>query len=164
MLSKKIIEKLNEQINLEMYSSNVYLAMSSWCAYHGLNGSAKFLKTHSQEELSHAYKLFDYMSEAGSLAEINKIEKPNMTFKTLQEVFETTYKHELMVSKSIFELVDFALNEKDYSTFNFLQWYVSEQHEEEKLFKEILDKIEIIGLEGRGLFMIDKEIGFLIKN
>ena len=80
-----------------------------------------------------------------------------------EDVFEKTYKHELLVSKSILELVDVALSEKDYATFNFLQWYVSEQHEEEKLFKDILDKFEVIGMEGRGLFMIDREIASLVQ-
>ena len=159
MLSNKMIEKLNQQINLEMHSSNIYLAMSSWCTYKGLNGSASFLKNHSKEEMSHAYKLFDYISETGALAKIDTVNKPNIDFNSLQEIFEATYNHELVVSKSIFELADFALSEKDYSTFNFLQWYVSEQHEEEKLFKEILGKFEIIGTNGRGLFMIDREIG-----
>lgn len=163
MLSKVIVEKLNQQIKLEMYSSNVYLAMSSWCAHNGLNGSANFLKEHSKEELSHAYRLFEYINDTGALAQIDAIDKPNDSYDSLKDVFEKTYKHELVVSKSIFELVDFALSEKDYSTFNFLQWYVSEQHEEEKLFQRILDKFKIIGTEGRGLYMIDKDIGMLLN-
>lgn len=163
MLTQKMIQRLNEQVNLEMYSSNIYLAMSAWCANKGLNGSAEFLKDHSKEELSHAYKLFDYINETGATAVINHIDKPQNEFENLQDVFEKTYNHELLVSKSILDLVDIALSEKDYSTFNFLQWYVSEQHEEEKLFKEILDKFEIIGMEGRGLFMIDREIAALLK-
>lgn len=163
MLTQKMIQRLNEQVNLEMYSSNIYLAMSAWCANKGLNGSAEFLKDHSKEELSHAYKLFDYINETGATAVINHIDKPQSEFENLQDVFEKTYNHELLVSKSILDLVDMALSEKDYSTFNFLQWYVSEQHEEEKLFKEILDKFEIIGMEGRGLFMIDREIATLLK-
>lgn len=163
MLTQKMIQRLNEQVNLEMYSSNIYLAMSAWCANKGLNGSAEFLKDHSKEELSHAYKLFDYINETGATAVINHIDKPQNEFENLQDVFEKTYNHELLVSKSILDLVDIALSEKDYSTFNFLQWYVSEQHEEEKLFKEILDKFEIIGMEGRGLFMIDREIATLLK-
>lgn len=162
MLTQKMIQRLNEQVNLEMYSSNIYLAMSAWCANKGLNGSAAFLKNHSKEELSHAYKLFDYINETGAIATIDHINKPQSEFENLQDVFERTYNHELLVSKSILELVDSALGEKDYSTFNFLQWYVSEQHEEEKLFKEILDKFEIIGMEGRGLFMIDREIAALL--
>jgi len=163
MLTQKMIQRLNEQVNLEMYSSNIYLAMSAWCANKGLNGSAAFLKDHSKEELSHAYKIFDYINETGAMAIIEQINKPQSEFTSLQDVFEKTYNHELVVSKSILELVDVALSEKDYSTFNFLQWYVSEQHEEEKLFKEILDKFEIIGMEGRGLFMIDREIVALLK-
>lgn len=136
--------------------------MSAWCAKRGLNGAAKFLMAHSKEELSHAYKLFDYINETGAEALIGAIDKPQISFGSLQEVFKKTYEHELKVSKSIFELVDTALGGKDYSTFNFLQWYVSEQHEEEKLFKEILDKFDIIGVDGRGLYMIDKEIGTLM--
>lgn len=163
MLTQKMVQRLNEQVNLEMYSSNIYLAMSAWCANKGLNGSAAFLKDHSKEELSHAYKIFDYINETGAMATIEQINKPQSEFTSLQDVFEKTYNHELVVSKSILELVDVALSEKDYSTFNFLQWYVSEQHEEEKLFKEILDKFEIIGMEGRGLFMIDREIVALLK-
>jgi len=161
MLSANIVEKLNEQVNLEMYSSNIYLAMSAWCANKGLKGSADFLKRHSKEELGHAYKLFDYINEAGENAKIGAIVEPKNEFDSMKDVFKKTYEHELVVSKSIFELVDFALSNKDYSTFNFLQWYVAEQHEEEKLFKEILDKIDMVGTEGRGLFMLDKEIGQL---
>lgn len=163
MLSQKMIDKLNNQVNLEMYSSNIYLAMSAWCASKGLVGSAKFLKDHSTEELSHAYKLFDYINETGALAKVGQIDAPMSDFSDIKDVFHKTYEHELKVSKSIFELVDAALEEKDYATFNFLQWYVTEQHEEEKLFKDILDKIDIIGTDGRGLFMIDREIGNLIK-
>ncbi len=161
MLKENIVQKLNEQVNLEMYSSNIYLSMSAWCANKGLKGSADFLLRHSKEELSHAYKLFDYINEAGENAKIGAIAEPMSEFVSLRDVFERTYKHELIVSKSIFDLVDFSLSNKDYSTFNFLQWYVAEQHEEEKLFKEILDKIDIVGMEGRGLFMLDKEIGQL---
>lgn len=163
MLSKKMLKRLNEQVKLEMFSSNLYLAMSAWCASKGLNGSAAFMMDHSKEELSHAYKLFDYINETGGVALVDAIDKPKADFKDLKDVFEQTYKHEVAISRSIFELVDVALSEKDYATFNFLQWYVSEQHEEEKLFKDILDKIEIIGMDGRGLFMIDREISSMIQ-
>ncbi|WP_294885570.1 ferritin [Sulfurimonas sp. RIFOXYD2_FULL_34_21] len=94
---------------------------------------------------------------------MDAIAKPDGGFKDLKDVFEKTYNHELLVSKSILDLVDISLSEKDYATFNFLQWYVSEQHEEEKLFKDILDKFEIIGMEGRGLYMIDREIEALLR-
>lgn len=162
MLSKIILDKLNHQINLEHFSSNLYLSMSSWCNAQGFNGAAKFLEIHSNEELSHMHKLFKYINETGSQAIIASIEAPDTQFKNIKDVFEKTYKHEQLITKSINELVHLTLKEKDYATFNFLQWYVSEQHEEEALFKGILDKMNIIGLEGRGLFMIDREIGNLV--
>ena len=159
MLSKNLLQKLNKQVTLEFYSSNLYLQMSAWCDNKGLGGAAKFLRAHAAEEMQHMHKIFDYIQDTGALAIIDAIDKPETKFKDLKEIFEITYKHERMITAHINELVDISLTEKDFSTFNFLQWYVSEQHEEEKLFKSILDKMEIIGLEGRGLFMIDREIG-----
>jgi len=161
MLSESLLKKLNTQVTLEFFSSNLYLQMSAWCDHKGLNGSAKFLRDHAAEEMSHMQKIFDYIQDTGALAIIDAIEKPEMEYTDLKDIFIQTYQHEKMITSQINEIVDIALSEKDYSTFNFLQWYVSEQHEEEKLFKSILDKIDIIGLDGRGLFMIDREIGNL---
>ncbi len=163
MLTGKMTERLNNQVQLEMYSSNLYLAMSAWCANKGLNGAATFLKTHSKEELGHAYKLFDYINETGATAVINEIQKPDVAFNSLKDVFLKTFEHEKFITSKIFELCSTSLEEKDFSTFNFLQWYASEQHEEEKIFKDILDKIDIIGIDGRGLFHLDKEIGKMVK-
>ena len=159
MLSKNLLKKLNKQVSLEFYSSNLYLQMSAWCDHKGLGGAARFLRAHAAEEMQHMQKIFDYIQDTGALAIIDAIDKPTSKFKDLKEIFEITYKHEKMITAQINELVNISLTEKDFSTFNFLQWYVSEQHEEEKLFKSILDKMDIIGLDGRGLFMIDKEIG-----
>ena len=164
MLSKNLLKKLNNQVTLEFYSSNLYLQMSSWCDHKGLKGSAKFLKNHAAEEKEHMQKIFDYIQDTGALAIIDSIEKPGHEYANLKDIFAQTYQHEKMITTQINNLVDIALSEKDYSTFNFLQWYVAEQHEEEKLFKSILDKIDIIGLEGRGLFMIDREIGNIQVN
>ncbi|NOR55124.1 MAG: non-heme ferritin [Sulfurovum sp.] len=158
MLKKKVLKKLNEQINLEHYSSNLYLAMSSWCQSKGLEGSATFLAAHSAEELQHMQKLFAYVNETGSQALVAEVAAPENTFKDLKDVFENIYEHEKFVTGKINELAALTMSENDYATFNFLQWYVAEQHEEEALFKGILDKIEIIGLDGRGLHMVDKEI------
>lgn len=162
MLSEKLLKKLNTQVTLEFFSSNLYLQMSAWCDNKGLSGSAKFLRAHAAEEMEHMQKIFDYIQDTGSLAILDAIEKPEVEYANLKDIFAQTYQHEKMITQQINELVDIALSEKDYSTFNFLQWYVAEQHEEEKLFKSILDKITIIGLEGRGLFMIDREIGNII--
>lgn len=161
MLKEKLYNKMNEQVMLEFYSANLYLAMSSWCAKEGLSGTAKFLYDHSKEEMEHMEKLFHYINETGSHAKIEAIDAPPSNYSSIKELFDEVFKHEQMITLKIFELADLALELKDHSTFSFLQWYTAEQHEEEALFKGILDKIEIIGTEGRGLFLIDKEIGNL---
>ena len=164
MLSEAMVSQLNDQINLEFYSSNLYLQMSAWCEYKGYEGSAKFLKLHADEEMQHMQRLFTYVNETGNLAKLGSIAAPPTEFESLTNVFQTTLEHEMQITKAINGLAHTAFSEHDYSTFNFLQWYVAEQHEEEKLFKSILDKIEIIGEDGRGLYFIDKELGDLAKD
>ena len=161
MLSKSLLEKLNHQINLEHYSANLYLQMSSWCLAQGLAGCGAFLRAHSNEEQDHMFRLFDYVNETGSKASVEGIEAPPSEFGSLMELLEAIYEHECKITQEINKLVKAALEEGDFSTFNFLQWYVAEQHEEENLFASILDKARIIGTEGRGLFLIDQEIGKL---
>ena len=159
MLDNSLLSDLNHQINLEYYSANLYLQMSAWCEHNGYTGAAKFLSKHAHEETQHMFKLFTYVNETGGMAKIGRIDAPPHEFKSLHEVFVKTYEHEQLITLAINALVDQALTTKDYSTFNFLQWYVAEQHEEEKLFKSILDKFEIAGSTDKYLFFIDKEIG-----
>ena len=156
MLSQKIINMLNAQMNLEFYSSNLYLQMSAWCTYHGFDGAAKFLHTHADEELQHMRKLFTYLNETGSSARIEKIPAVQNEFASLKEVFELAYQHEKLITAKINELVSATFEEKDYSSFNFLQWYVSEQHQEETLFNGILDKLNLLGTDNKGLYHFDK--------
>ena len=163
MLSLEMVKKLNDQINREHYAHNLYLAMGSWCRSTGLDGAADFLLEHAKEEMEHMMRLFTYVSEAGSQATVGALKEPPNQFESLKDVIEQTYEHELLVTKFINELVGFAIEEKDYSTHNFLQWFIAEQHEEEALFKGILDKIELIGTEGTGLYMIDREIKELAR-
>ena len=158
MLTEKLVDKLNQQINLEFFSSNMYLQMASWCEYKGLEGCSAFMQLHAQEEMGHMQRLFTYVNETGAMAVLGQIEAPPTEFTSVKDVFQKTYEHECLVTRKINELADAALAEKDFSTFNFLQWYVAEQHEEEKLFKSILDKIEIIGTDGKGLFFFDQEM------
>lgn len=164
MLSKHLIDHLNHQINLEFYSANLYLQMSAWASFKGLDGCAAFLRAHADEEMAHMQRLFTYVNETGALAKLGTIEAPPTDFESIAQVFETIYQHECDITGKINQLVDAAFAEKDYSTFNFLQWYVAEQHEEERLFKSILDKIEIIGIEGRGLYHFDRVIGQLSQH
>lgn len=161
MLSKKIINNLNAQLNLEFFSSNLYLQMSAWCEKKGFPGAAQFLLVHADEEMQHMRRLFTYLTETGALAVIGKIEAPQSDFASLKEIFELTYEHEKLVTSKINELVETTFQEKDYSSFNFLQWYVAEQHEEEKLFSSILDKFNLVGTDGRGLYHIDGDLGVL---
>ncbi len=158
MLSDKLTAALNQQINLEFYSSNLYLQMSSWCIMNSLDGCGKFFRQHADEERVHMQKLFDYVNETGSYAVLGAIENVRSNFDSIVDVFTETYSHEKFVTKKINELVSVAFGEGDFSTFNFLQWYVAEQHEEEQLFKSVLDKTDLIGTAGNGLFFIDKEI------
>ena len=158
MLSKSITAKLNEQINLELYSSNVYLQMSAWCHKHGYEGAAAFLLRHADEELEHMQKLFTYVSETSGMPLLGKIDAPKHDYASLKEVFETTLAHEKLVTSKINELVECTFAEKDYSSFNFLQWYVAEQHEEEKLFNSIVDKFKLLGDSGTALYYIDREL------
>ncbi|MGC6247483.1 non-heme ferritin [Bisgaard Taxon 45] len=161
MLSQNVINLLNEQMNLEFYSSNLYLQMSAWCEQNGFDGTAKFLAAHATEEMQHMRKLFTYLNETGALAIIGEIAAPAHQYASLKEVLEITYQHEKLITAKINELVGKTFEEKDYSAFNFLQWYVAEQHEEEKLFSGILDKLNLLGEDGKGLFLIDKELGNL---
>ncbi len=158
MLSSKMQKALNHQIAEEAYASNYYLAMGSWCDKSGLRGSAKFLSAHAEQERQHMLKLFKYVNDTGGHALVQAVKEPPHKFKSISDIFSLMLEHEKHVTKSINNLVDICLEEKDYSTFNFLQWYVSEQHEEERLLNSILDLIKIAGVEGRGLFLIDKEI------
>lgn len=161
MLSSNVIKLLNDQMNLEFYSSNLYLQMSAWCEQNGFEGAAKFLSAHAAEEMQHMRKLFTYLNETGALAVITAIEAPAYEYESLKEILELTYGHEKLITSKINELVGKTFEEKDYSAFNFLQWYVAEQHEEEKLFSSILDKLNLLGEDGKGLFLIDKDLGNL---
>lgn len=159
MLSDAMVRKLNEQITIEFESSNLYLQMAAWCSWKGFEGSATFLKAHSEEERMHMMKLFNYLGETGNLAVISAMEKPQLEFESLQKMFTQILDHEKFVTSKINELVALAYEEKDYSSLNFLQWYVGEQHEEESLFNGILDKINLVAYDGRGLYLIDRDLG-----
>lgn len=161
MLKTEMIEKLNEQMNLELYSSLLYQQMSAWCSYHSFEGAAAFLRRHAQEEMEHMQRLFAYLSDTGSMPRINAIQSPYLEYASLDELFKATYEHEQLITRQINALVHSAMTSQDYPTFNFLQWYVAEQHEEEKLFKSVLDKLSLVGKSGEGLYFVDKELATL---
>lgn len=164
MLKAAMVDSLNEQINLEFYSSNLYLQMSAWCEDQGFEGCALFLKKHADEEMDHMNRLFTYVSDSGAMPLLGAIAAPPSSFASLADVFEQTYEHEKVVTGAINKLAHTAFTTQDYSTFSFLQWYVSEQHEEEKLFKGIIDKINLVGNDGKALFFIDKDLMEMANN
>ncbi|CAG0983729.1 MAG: ferritin [Bacteroidetes bacterium] len=158
MLSKKIENALNHQIKLEADSSQFYLAMASWAEHNGLNGAASFLYRHSDEERMHMLKLVHYVNERGGKAIIPSIQQPPTSFQSLSHIFESLLKHEINVTKEINKVVGACLEDKDYTTHHFMQWYVAEQIEEEALARTIMDKLKLIGNDKGGLYLFDRDI------
>ncbi|MFM2190315.1 MAG: hypothetical protein RL491_701 [Bacteroidota bacterium] len=158
MLSKKIQDLLNRQVELEAASSQYYLAMASWAEVKGYNGVSKFLYKHSDEERMHMLKLVHFINERGGHGLVPALKAPTANFKNIQEIFEMILKHEVHVSTEINKLVERCLAEKDYTTHNFLQWYVSEQIEEEALARNILDKLNLIGNDKGGMYLFDRDL------
>jgi len=159
MLSEKMKQALNAQIAMEAQSSQAYLAMASWAEIQpGLDGVTAFFYKHSDEERMHMLKLISFLNERGGFAVVPPLDQPVLTFPSLKHAFNALLQHELSVSESINELVDISLQEKDYATHNFLQWYVMEQMEEERLARECNDKLELIGDDKSGLYLFDRDI------
>ena len=159
MLSKKLESLLNDQISTEARAANTYLAMASWTDIQGFSGIAKFLYHHSDEERVHMLKLFHFVNERGGHAIVPTLKAVPEAYKSIQDIFEHLLSHEIEVSQSINNLVDNALKGKDYPTVNFLQWYVEEQMEEERLACSVLDKLKLIGNDKGGLYLFDRDLG-----
>ena len=164
MLSKTIEKALNSQIEVEASSSQFYLAMASWSETEGFNGAASFLYRHSDEERIHMLKLIKYVNERGGKAEIPSLGKPPKKFDSLESIFKSLFEHEVKVTEQINSVVEQCLKEKDYTTHNFMQWYVSEQIEEEALARTILDKLNLIGNDKGGLYLFDRDLEGLSSN
>ena len=158
MLSKKIEGALNGQIAIEAMSSQAYLAMASWAENQGLSGTAAFLYKHSDEERMHMLKLVKFVNERGGKAVIPALKQPGTNFKTITEIFKALLDSESKVTNEINGVVDLCLKEKDYTTHNFMQWYVSEQIEEEALARTLIDKLNLIGSDKGGLYLFDRDL------
>jgi len=166
LLSQKNMKKniniaLNEQIALEAESSHIYLAMASWAEKNGFQGVANFLYQHSDEERIHMLKLIRFVNEREGNVIIPAIKQPKESYKNLRELFQNVLEHEIFVTNKINKLVEITLEEKDFTTHHFLQWYVNEQLEEEALARQINDKLKLIGEDKMGLYLFDRDIGAL---
>ncbi|MFC1498017.1 ferritin [Verrucomicrobiota bacterium] len=158
MISKKMTEALNNQITAELYSSYLYMAMSSYSSFIGLKGAASWYHVQAQEEMTHALRLYNYVNSVGEHAVLGAIDKPQAEYKSLMHMFEETLKHEKKVTSMINDLVNLAAEENDHATEIFLQWFVNEQVEEEENVNEVLSRLKLAGEDGGGLFMVDNEL------
>jgi ferritin len=161
MINKKVEKALNDQIKVEAESSQAYLAMASWAEISGFPGASTFLYAHSDEERIHMLKLIKFVNDRGGKAVIPSISQPASQFKSLHNVFTLLLNHENSVTAAINNVVDVCLKEKDYTTHNFMQWYVSEQIEEETLAHHILDQLNLIGTDKGALYFFDRDIAGL---
>ncbi|MGD2124982.1 MAG: ferritin [Desulfobacteraceae bacterium] len=162
MISKKIEKALNEQLNKEMYSAYLYMAMSAYSDSMGLKGFANWFMVQYHEEMLHAMKIYEYITRQGGTVKLMSIEEPPSDFGSTLDMFKKTLAHEKFITKSINDLVNLAIAEKDHATQIFLQWYVTEQIEEEENDNDIIAKLKLVGTGAQaknGLFMIDKELG-----
>jgi ferritin len=158
-LSKSLCDAMNTQVQNELASAYLYLAMSAGCAAQNLKGSAHWLKMQWEEELLHATKMLDYIIERGNEVRLDAIPRPAFEFETLSAVFEQVLSHEQGVTVAINELYARATEEKDFAAQSFLQWFVTEQIEEENSAQDVLDMLKIGGDEGAGLLMVDQSLG-----
>jgi len=156
MLNTKIEAILNEQINKEAYSAHLYLSMASWSEKNGFAGIANWMYAQAEEEWAHMLKFINYINDRGGHAVISAIEKPPVEHGDMNEMFQAVLAHEMLVSESINEIVGATIEEKDYTTNNWIQWFVNEQIEEEASVNEILDKLKM--LKGESMYLFDRDI------
>ncbi len=164
MLKSNVESVLNEQVKREEFSSRLYLSMAIWCEVNGFPGAAAFLYRQSDEERMHQLKLVRYVNDRGGKAVLKSLEQPQAEYESLLQIFKDVLKHEQFITTSINEVYEVTLNEKDYTTGNFIQWYINEQIEEESTMSTILDKISLVGADKAGMFHIDKELETMTSN
>lgn len=159
MISKKIEDALNKQINEELYSAYLYMSMASHFDAANLPGFGNWMKTQAEEEMAHAYRFYHYINERGGRAILGAIAAPPTEWESPLKAFEDALNHERHITACINGLVDLAIAEKDHASNSMLQWFVNEQVEEEATAEEILEKIKLVGDSGQALYMLDKELG-----
>jgi ferritin len=158
MINEKVRESFNKQITAELYSSYLYLSMAAYFESMNLPGFANWMKCQAQEELVHTMKFFTFINDRSGKVELTAIDGPPVSWKTPLAVFEDAYKHEVKVTSLINNLVDIALAERDHAAAAFLQWFVTEQVEEEASADGVVQQLRLAGADGSGLFMLDREL------
>lgn len=158
MLSATLLEKLNDQMNYEFYSSQVYLAMAGYCSAESFDGFANFFIVQAEEEKFHAMKIYHYINTLGKRAHVTGMKDPVNDYGSLLDAFEQAYEHEQSVTKRIYDLSDIAWNEREHATINFLKWFIDEQVEEESTFDSIIQKLRRIDNDSNAFYMLDAEL------
>lgn len=156
MFKPEVEKAILSQIAKEIYSSNLYLAMASWAQSQGYSGTSKWLYAQSDEERLHTIKFINYINDRGGYAVIPSTDAPPMQYESIQSIFEQVLEHELMISESINEIVSVCMAQKDYTTLNWMQWFVNEQIQEEASVSIILDKLKL--LNGQNMYLFDRDI------
>ncbi|SHK40012.1 ferritin [Paramaledivibacter caminithermalis] len=158
MVSERLFKELNEQMNFEFESANIYLAMAAYCASIDLDGFENFFLVQNEEERFHAMKFYNYINEVDGRAIFSAYAEPKNEFSSLLEALEMALKHEKVVTERIYKLMDLAQEEKEYATISFLKWFIDEQVEEMSMFKKLIQKVKMIDKNTNGLMALDKEL------
>jgi len=158
MISKKMEKALNEQVNAELFSAYLYLSMEAYFKSLNLNGFANWMRVQTQEEISHAMKIYGFIDERGGRITLKAIDGPQTKWDSPLAVFKEIYKHEQKVTSMINNLVNLAIEEKDHATNTFLQWFVNEQVEEEASADQVIQQLKMMEKAPGGMFMLDREL------
>lgn len=158
MLSTKLVDILNKQINYELYSEHVYLAMAAYCSEKDLEGFANFFMVQAEEERFHAMKIFNYIIEMDERVRISSSPQPQNDYESILDVLQAALKQEKNNTKNIYEITDVAMEERHHATISFMKWFIDEQVEEEALVNSIIKKLQRIGHDNAALFMLDNEL------
>ncbi|MFW5889120.1 MAG: ferritin [Bacillota bacterium] len=156
-MDKKLVKEINKQLNFELESAHVYLAMQNYFADESLSGFEQWFNVQYKEEVEHAEKFMKYLNDRGERVEITGFGNPKNEFNSVLEVLETSLNHEKKVTKRINDLMDLAIELNDHASVSFLKWYVDEQVEEEANFSDLIDKVKMV--DSKGLYMLDRELG-----
>ncbi len=158
MLADKVEAALNEQLVKELQSAYVYLGMSAYCESRSLPGFGQWLRLQFQEELDHGMRFYNFIIDRGGKVRLSALDEPAVEYKSVLDVFENALRHEQAVTQSIHELYELVDNERDYASQAWLDWFATEQVEEEKNVGQIVDSLKMIGDRGDALFLLDKEV------
>ncbi|MFC5703470.1 ferritin [Cohnella faecalis] len=150
-------EALNEQLNFELYSAHVYLAMAAYCSGESLDGFANFFVVQAEEERFHASKIYKYLNDRGKRVNLTGMSDPLNEYSSILDAFEHAFEHEKEVTRRIYHLSDLALNDREHATIQFLKWFIDEQVEEESMFDSIIHKLKRIDKDSNAFFMLDAE-------